>query len=117
MPFIHTDLAAGKWFELSIEDQLGNVGSDIYRALQWKKRGNQEDLQGALDRALELIDLTIQDKRWKKRLKELCRVREIVCDYFFGSNEYQSTPESLQQYFDYFALIAQGRRREARSHH
>ncbi len=103
-----------RWWEFSIEDQLGNVGSDVYRAFQWQKKGNCEYFQGALDRALELMDLTIQDPRWKKRLRELCRVREMICDYFLGTNEFKSTPESLQNYFDYFALIAQGKRYEAR---
>lgn len=114
MAFTHHDMAAGRWFQLSIEDQLGNVGSDVYRAFQWQKKGNQEYFQAAFYRALELMDLTIQDPRWKKRLRELCRARESICDYFLGNNEFKSTPESLQNYFDYFAVIAQGRRHEAR---
>jgi hypothetical protein len=37
----------------------------------------------------------------------------VVVDFFAGSNEYGSTPESLQKYFDQYAAAA--RRRPAPS--
>jgi hypothetical protein len=57
------------------------------------------------------MDLTIADPRLRGRRKELCRVREIVCDYFAGENRYGSTPESLDRYFLPYAVAA---RRESR---
>jgi len=41
-----------------------------------------------------------------KNPRELLRMRELICDYFYGSNEYDSTPESLNRYFDPFAIKA-----------
>ncbi len=38
----------------------------------------------AFDRAVELLDLTIADERWKGRRKELTRARELLCDAMFG---------------------------------
>ena len=35
MTVAHRDLAAGRWWELSLAAQLGNVGSEIGRALRW----------------------------------------------------------------------------------
>jgi hypothetical protein len=54
----------------------------------------------ALERALELLDLTSDDPRHTgPPRRELRRVREVVCDFFVGNNEYHSTPESLMTYF------------------
>lgn len=104
---IHSDLASGRWQELSLCGQLGNIGSEIGRALKARNTGDFARLQGALDRALELFDLTIADPRNRgAALKELCRAREVVCDFFFGDNMYGSTADSLDRYFMQFALAA-----------
>ncbi|MBF8281012.1 MAG: hypothetical protein HW383_785 [Candidatus Magasanikbacteria bacterium] len=105
-PAIHQTLAAGRWCEFTLLEQLGNIGSEVGRALAWDKKGNMDLRDKALERALELFDLTINDPRWKWRLHELTRAREVVCDFFYGDNQYHSTPESLDKYFLYFALAA-----------
>jgi len=33
---IHKKLAEGRWFQLSLCEQLGNIGSEVDRALHWK---------------------------------------------------------------------------------
>jgi len=95
-----------KWHQLSLCEQLGNIGSEISRAINWKNKGNQEHMVKALERGLELFDLTISDPKHKTRLRELLRAREVVCDYFYGDNEYASTDELMRKYFDWFALAA-----------
>ena len=35
---LHQSLAAGRWFELSLAEQLGNVGSEVGRALARQKK-------------------------------------------------------------------------------
>jgi hypothetical protein len=102
----HRDLADGRWWELSLAEQLGNVGSEISRATKWAGR-NDALARGALERALELIDLTLDDPRHRQsvaRLREIARVRELVVDFFDGRNEYRSTAADLQRYFDAYAL-------------
>lgn len=104
----HRDLAAGRWWELSLAEQLGNIGSEISRATKWTGR-NEALARGALERALELFDLTLDDPRHRQspaRLRELARAREVTVDFFDGSNEYHSTAETLQRYFDAYALAA-----------
>ncbi len=101
----HQDLASGRWWELSLAEQLGNIGSEISRATRWSSR-NPALAEGALYRALELLDLTLADPRIRQapaRLREIARTREIVVDFFAGSNEYRSTAASLQKYFDAYA--------------
>jgi hypothetical protein len=106
MEYTHRDLASGRWFRLSLAEQLGNVGSEYERALSWKKRGEQLHFEKAFDRMLELLDLTIADQRWHNhRLKELVRLREVVCAEFFGE-PFGSDTGDLRNYFLYFGILA-----------
>ncbi|MGC2310669.1 MAG: hypothetical protein WA432_03550 [Candidatus Babeliaceae bacterium] len=107
---IHKEMAAGAWFKFSLVEQLANVGSDVERTIQWKKKGNLEYSQKAFERALELLDLTIRDPKNKKRLKEPLRVREALVDYFVYDNQYGSTDELWQKYFYFFNYAAALRR-------
>ena len=105
MEVIHKELAKGKWFQLSLCEQLGNIGSEINRALRWKDR-DKDNFEDAVNRALELFDLTLKDPRWKKRLKEIARARELFCDAITGGKEYKSSLKDLDRYFFYYALCA-----------
>ena len=83
----HSGLTSERWEQLSLLEQLGNIGSEVGRALKAKEQGNTQRLEGALDRALELFDLTLADPKHRgPRLRELCRTREVLCDFFFGEN-------------------------------
>jgi hypothetical protein len=103
---LHASLAAGRWHELTLMEQLGNIGSEVGRATRAKSKGDEQRFAGALDRALELFDLTLADNRWRDRFREVARAREIVCDFLVGDNEYGSTAESLDRYFLPFAMAA-----------
>ena len=104
----HQDLAAGRWSQLSLAEQLGHTGSEVSRAVRWSSR-NPDVAQRAFYRALELFDLTLADPRHRLtpgRLREIARAREVVADFFAGSNQYGCTGPSLQKYFDAFAVAA-----------
>lgn len=101
----HAGLASGGWSRFTLSQQLGNVGSEVSRALRWTGK-DPRLADGALVRALELLDLTIQDPRWRKRLKELLRARELLCDAWLGGKEYGSDLKGLDRYFFAFALAA-----------
>ena len=112
MKVYHPSLANGRWFKFSLLEQLANVGSDVERTIQWKKKGDLEYSQQAFERALELLNFTIADPKNRKRLKEILRVREALLDYFMGDNEYCSTNEFWQEYFyqfGYAAAVQRGR--------
>ncbi|MEX2375069.1 MAG: hypothetical protein WD942_05715 [Dehalococcoidia bacterium] len=102
----HPSLAAGRWQTMTLMEQLGNIGSEVGRAIKAKAQGNQTRLTASLERALELFDLTITDERRRHRLKEILRAREVVCDFLVGDNTYRSTGEALDKYFMAFALAA-----------
>jgi hypothetical protein len=103
----HQEAAAGPWFEMSLMEQLGNIGTKVARATRAKEAGNDQRAWHALVRALELFDLTIADERWiGPKLREICRSREVVCDFIAGDNDYGSTADSLDRYFLPFAVAA-----------
>ncbi len=104
--FYHKELAEGGWAKLSFAEQMANIGSEVERTISWNKRQKSEHSREAFFRALELVDFTITDKRNKNRLKELCRVREVLVDYFFGDNEYKSSDILWQKYFRAFTWQA-----------
>lgn len=91
---------------MSLMEQMGNAGSEVSRALRARQQGNVTRERSALHRFLELMDLTLADPRMKGRRRELCRVREVVCDFFVGDNTSGSTEESLDRYFMPFARAA-----------
>jgi hypothetical protein len=104
---IHKDLANGCWFTLTLFEQMGNIGSEVGRAAKWRARGNVVMCDSALDRALELIDLSISDQRWRgARGREICRAREVLSDTFLGDGIYNATPEDMEKYFYHFAVVA-----------
>ena len=101
----HQILAAGGWQKLSLIEQMGNISSEINRALNWRDK-DQKIYENAIDRALELLDLTISDPRWQNRLKEIVRTRELLCDAILGGKEYKTSLNDLDRYFFNFALAA-----------
>lgn len=68
--------------------------------------GHPRLFERAMVRALELLDLSIRDGRWRRRLKELTRARELLCDAWLGGREYRTELEDLNRYFFHFALAA-----------
>lgn len=106
MNFQHKNLAEGRWFKLSLMEQMANIGSEVMRTISWKNKGNNDSSQKAFERALELLDLTIADEKNKKRLKEIVRLREFLVDYFVFDNQYNSSDESWNKYFCTFNFAA-----------
>jgi hypothetical protein len=99
----HPELAAGRWQRLSLAEQLANVGAEVGRMR--RPRGPTAG-RAAFERALELLDLTLADPRWRGRRKEIGRARELLCDAADGGREYGTTLEALDRYFLAFAVLA-----------
>ncbi|MBX9830454.1 hypothetical protein K2X40_00710 [Candidatus Babeliales bacterium] len=102
----HKDLKPERWYRFTLMEQLGNIGSDVIRAIDWKNKGRLEDSRFAIERALELIDLTVSDPKNRKRLREVLRTREALVDYFFCDNEYSTSDKIWEDYFNDFGYIA-----------
>jgi len=102
---LHRNLSDDRWRRMEICEQLANVGAEVGRSLAASARQQQERADQAMERALELFDLTVADPRHRgRRLREVCRAREVYLDYLVGDNQYGSTAASLEAYFTQFAL-------------
>ena len=102
----HKELAAGRWGRMSLPEQMSNVGSEVERALGWRAKNHPEYSMQAAERALELLDLSLESGGGFSRIKEIARLREVVVDYFYGSNQYGSTEALLRRYFSPFTYAA-----------
>ncbi|MCX5752824.1 MAG: hypothetical protein NTW97_04150 [Candidatus Krumholzibacteria bacterium] len=106
MSYQHRDLAAGRWKEMPLLEQMANIAGEVERALNWRAKNNVEYTRKAFERALELVDLTLEYPRRRSHLKEIARLREALVDYFYGTNEFKSTDASLRKYFSHFTYAA-----------
>jgi len=102
MSYQHHTLAAGRWKQLPFPEQMSHIGSEVERALNWRAKQHPAYCDQAAERALELVDLTLETAHHFPRLKEVSRVREALVDYFFGANQFQSTDASWRTYFSSF---------------
>jgi len=88
---------------MTLSRQMGNIGSEVFRTINLKQKNDWENAGKSFARALELIDLTIEDKRWKRRIIEVLRLREIICDFYLDKKIYNVPPDNLKKYFILFA--------------
>ncbi|MGE4170110.1 MAG: hypothetical protein AB7F28_05260 [Candidatus Margulisiibacteriota bacterium] len=104
---LHQSLAGGRWQEMTLAEQLANVGSEFSRAFRAKKANNELRFANALDRFLELLNLTLMDPRWQDhRKREVSRLKEVVLGGLFGSALELNALESLESYFTHFGIAA-----------
>ena len=101
--YIHKNLAAGRWTELSFAEQMGNIGSEVGRA-RLAQNNNSVRFDAAVGRALDLFDLALADERWRGRRFELARARELFCAASIGDEAYDTTLVDLERYFMRFAV-------------
>ncbi len=112
-PPLHRD-AAARWAGYTLAEQMANVGSEVERALRAHAAANPARLSGALDRALELFDLTVADDRWRgRRRREILRTREQFCSVVVGGGAPEGTAARLSRYFLAFAVLARQPERTA----
>ena len=104
---LHKNAAAGGWARLELVEQLGNVGSEVERAIRAHEAGRTDRFESALERALELFDLTAADPRWRgHRCQEILRAREEFCRLFFDHDVPPDSARGLRRYFLGFARAA-----------
>lgn len=70
-----------RWNNFTKHQQLLMIGSEFMRAKVWQGKDRQ-NFNSALERALELIDLTISDDKWKNSLSMILGLREEVAKFY-----------------------------------
>lgn len=92
------------WAKMDIFNQMGNIGSEVGRALKAKRSGDNVSMQAAFYRGLDLIDETsnLWAKQKKPGLKELLYAREIFAESITTEN----IDSNLEKYFTQYAIAA-----------
>ena len=98
------ELQRQKWADLTIFEQMGNIGSEVGRALAARRRGDAESERGAFYRGLDLFDATAETWAIRKspRTKEILRAREQFVEAITTNKE----NATLESYFMQFAIAA-----------
>ena len=96
-----------RWAELTIFEQMGNIGAEVGRAVNATRAGKDKRAQGAIDRAVDLLDATVEVLVAQKspRVKEVLRAREEFLRLFFDGT-FEEDADNIVRYFNLFAMVA-----------
>lgn len=86
-----------RWRNLRIQEQLGHITSEFSRAKSWEVKKDKASRNHALERALELIDETLESCSPARR-REISRLREVTIHCLVESDSYDVSLEALERY-------------------
>ena len=84
---VHKNLTQERWQKFSKEEQILNIAAELSRAKFWLEKKNEEQILNCLNRAFELIDLTINTFKNQRALKELLRFREVLAQFYINEDK------------------------------
>lgn len=95
-----------RWANMTIQEQMGNIGSEVGRSINAWQAEDIVRFNGALDRALDLFDATVEDLVAHKspRTKEVLRAKDQYLALFFDGKI--SDAVNIEDYFMQYALAA-----------
>ena len=99
----HKTLTAEKWQGFSKEDQILNIAAEFARAKNGMIDNDEKYVLDCLNRAFELLDLTINDPRWHRGLNELLRLRDVLAQFYIQVK--QGNGEDLSEFKKIFRTL------------
>jgi hypothetical protein len=97
-----------RWAKLTFEEQMGNIGAEVGRAIIAHRNGNAVSETRAIDCAIDLFSATVEvliNTKYSYRLKEVLRARDEFLRLFFDGT-FDIDAENIDRYFMYFAYTA-----------
>jgi hypothetical protein len=96
------------WAKFTIIEQMGNIGSEVGRAIKAQREDMPERVEGAINRALDLFNATVEvllrDRSVSHRAKEVLRARDQFLALFYDDNF--DDADRLEAYFTQYAMAA-----------
>ncbi len=80
----HTLMESEKWNRFPAERQILMIGSEFARAKNLLRDNVTDEVMQCYERALELLDLCAMDPKWRPRVKELLRFREMLGELYLN---------------------------------
>jgi hypothetical protein len=71
------------------------IATELSRAKNWIEKKQNFEINQCYERAFELIDLTVEDSKWKNGLKEILRFRELLAELYLQNNKNAKMNQSL----------------------
>lgn len=95
------------WAKLNIFEQMGNIGSEVGRSIKAWQLGDESRFNGALARALDLFEATIDTLIGQRsgRVREVLIAREQFLNLFFGHAP-DGDEQKIERYFMQYAMAA-----------
>ncbi len=99
-----------RWQRLTIQEQMGNIGSEVGRSIKAWQAHDMPRFDGALSRALDLFDATTEGLVAHKspRAKEVLRAKDQYLRLFF--DDQLADASKVENYFMQYALAARRNR-------
>ena len=97
-----------RWARLTFNEQMGNIGAEVGRAIIAHREGKPERETRAIDRAIDLFSATAEvliGTEYSYRLKEVLRARDEFLRLFFDGT-FDTDADNIDRYFMYFAFAA-----------
>ena len=93
---------------MSIMEQMGNISSEVGRAINAKKQNNKQNLENSIIRTLDLFDATIAELINTKsiRLKEILMSKDQFLTIINKESPSIDELNSLDRYFTHYAIAA-----------
>lgn len=97
-----------KWAQLTFCQQMGNIGSEVGRAINSWRNGKTARCDGAIARALDLFSATVEllTAQHSYRAKEVLRARDQFLALFYDGT-FDADADAIEHYFSCFAIAAQ----------
>jgi len=97
-----------RWARLTFNEQMGNIGSEVGRAIVAHRDGDALREERAVDRAIDLFSATVEvlvGTEYSYRLKEVLRARDEFLRLFFDGT-FEGDAVCIERYFMDFAYMA-----------
>ena len=105
----HKNLTKEKWQGFSKEDQILNIAAEFSRAKNGLTDNDEKQVLDCLNRAFELLDLTINDPRWRRGLNELLRFRDVLAQFYITKdknlNEFKKIFQTLLMFTKFTSIV------------
>ena len=72
-----------KWFDMSVGEQISNIGSEVSRAITWKNKGNDKRKIGFCNKSIAFLELSMEDPKNKHRVGEFSFCIEKLKDFLW----------------------------------
>ena len=91
-----------KWFDLSLVQQMINIGNEVKRGL--KLDSNSDKRTMFFEKAIQYTQLTMEDCKNAHVLPELLISKEVLEDYF-GEHSLACSGEQISRYYQAYQYL------------